>query len=205
MLSSLESQAFLVFGLIVGGLVVILLLFLFLGWKREIVHGSRCPYTQEVMQFGVDIAKSLQAHINAYIQNFASEDNPEIDFTKAALSPFVGRIFPTCVMKGSRVVLDWTFLQKRFSGKFVSWGSLSEEEKGIIRVLHSSLDGFQTEQSSSRVRPESVEREFALLSPGPLYVDRDTKIVMGWKRVPGTSFEILVVQRPLFQSLEETL
>lgn len=201
----LESQAFLVFGLIVGGLLAILLLFLFLGWKREVIHGNRCPYTNGVMQFGVDIARSLQTHINAFVHEFPEEDNPEIDFSKAALSPMTGRIFPDCVVNGKKIVLDWSFLQKRCPGSFLSWGAFSEEEKGVLRLLHPSLEGFQTEQSSSMPRPERVEREYALLSPGPLYVERNTKIVVGWKRVPGTSFEVLIVQRPLFQSIEETL
>lgn len=200
-----ETQAFLVFGLIVGGLLAILLLFLFLGWKREVLHGTRCPYTNAVMQFGIDIAKSLQVHINAFVHEFSEEDNPEIDFSKAALSPLTGRIFSDCVAHGNKIELDWSFLQKRFPGSFLSWGALSEEEKGIFRLLHPSLEGFQTEQSSSMPKPERVEREYALLSPGPLYVDRATKIVVGWKRVPGTSFEVLIVQRPVFQSIEETL
>jgi hypothetical protein len=205
MSGDLEVQAFLVFSLILGGLIAILLLFLFLGWKREVIRGNRSPYANAVMQFGSDIAKSLQKHINACLDEYPEVDNPQIDFSKAALCPVTGRIFTNCVVRGKTISLDWTFIQKRFQGTFLSWGILSEEEKGVIRVLHSSLEGFQMENSSALARPERVEKEFALLSPGPLYIDRKTNILMGWKLVPGTSFEILIVQRPLFQSLDDTL
>lgn len=211
MSGDLVNQAFIVFGSIVGILIGVLLLFLFLGWKRQVVHGNRSPYTQAIMQFGVDIARSLQKQVNSFLEEFPEEDNPQIDFTKAALCPVTGRIFTKCVTRGVKIDLDWSFLHKRFPGtkempsSFVSWGALSEEERGELRVIHPSLEGFQIEQSSPYPRPERIDREFALLSPGPLYVEKATHILVGWKRVPGTSFEVLIVQRPLFQSLDETL
>lgn len=201
----LETQAYLIFALVVGGLIAILILFLFLGWKREVVHGNRSPYSNSIMQFGMDIARSLQKQVNEFLDEFPEEDNPQIDFTKAALCPVTGRIFTNCVVRSGKIVLDWTFLEKRLKGNFISWGALPETEQVEIRLLHPTMEGFQTEQSSTLAKPERVEREYALLAPGPLYVDRNTKIVMGWKRVPGTTFEVLIVQRPLFQSLEETL
>jgi hypothetical protein len=104
-----------------------------------------------------------------------------------------------------QVILSWKFLNQRCTRTFVSWGALSEEEKGILKLLHGSLEEYQTEKSSMNLRPEDVEEEFFSISPGPLYVDRKEKVVMGWKKVPGTYFEVLVVQQPRFQSLEETL
>ena len=32
--------------------------------------------------------------------------------------------------------------------------------------------------------------------PGPLYVDIETKVLLGWKVVPGTDLEVLIVQKP---------
>lgn len=187
-------------------ILFVLFLLLQLNWKREFRRGDLSLYSKQPMRLGLDVARSLAAHVNAFLVEQPSQsDNPPIDFDRAAYCPITGRIFPLSVTSGEQVVLSWDFIPKRIKGTFVSWGSLSEEERGVARLLHESLDGFQTEHSSLRPRPQDVEEEFALLSPGPLYIDRQTKIVVGWKTVPGTYFEVLVVQRPRFQSMEETL
>lgn len=154
----------------------------------------------------MDVAKSIQSYVNAFIaEEPYPNDNPQIDFSEAAICNETGRIFSNCVAQNARISLDWSFLQKRCQGTYVSWGSLSEHEQAVIKLLHGALDGFQTAASSTKLRPESVEREYALLAPGPLYVDRKTKIVIGWKKVPGTYFEVLIVQRPLYESIDDTL
>ena len=66
----------------------------------------------------------------------------------------------------------------------------------VIRRQHGSLDGFQTDHSSSQSIPRLVEPEFAYLKPSPLLVDFNTATLMGWKQVPGTDFEVLIVQKP---------
>lgn len=202
---SIEAQGILTLLIILSALLGTLALFLLLGFRKTVLHGNTSPYSGAVMQFGQDLAQSLQRHINEFLREFSSLENPEIDFTQAAICPITGRVFSNCVVKGKKISLDWTFLKKRFPGQYVSWGALPEDEKGMLRILHVSLDGFQTEQSSCNVRPEKIEREFALLSPGPLYIDRLTKVAMGWQRVPGTSFEVLIVQKPLYHSFDETL
>lgn len=197
-----------VFVLFFSFFAILFILFLLLrfSWKREIQRGDLCPYTKQPMRLGMDVARSLAAHVNAFLIEQPTEgDNRAIEFDRAAYCPETGRIFPDCVTVSEQVVLSWDFIAKRSKGTFVSWGSLSEEERGVARLLHESLDGFQTEASSLRPRPQDVEEDFALLSPGPLYIDRQTRIVVGWKKVPGTYFEVLVVQRPRFQSMEETL
>jgi hypothetical protein len=194
--------------LIIGSFVSILGLFVFLlwfGWKKEKVRGSTCPYCKEPLCLGIDAARSMTAMADVFMEDQPQPENPKIDFTTAAYCPTSGRIFPNCVGANEQVVLSWDFLSKRYHGNYISWGSLSEEERGILLLLHGSLEGYQTEKSSKRVRPEDVEEELYSLSPGPLYVDRKERVVIGWKKVPGTHFEVLVVQRPRFQSLEETL
>lgn len=183
----------------------ILFLLLWVGWKKEGRRGDTCPYTHEPMRLGCDVAASLAAYVNAFLQEQQKPDNPDIDFGYAAYCPKTGRIFPHCVQAGEQVSLSWDFLKQRYKGAFVSWGSLSEEERGILKLLHEYIEEFQIEKSSPEFRPEKIEEEYALLSPGPLYVDKATKVLMGWKKVPGTYFEVLVVQKPKFQSIEETL
>lgn len=202
---NVESEAALVLFVTLVGVALILLLFLFLGFRREVVKGKRCPYCGAILQFGSDVANSIQQHVNAYVHAFSEEDNPEIDFSKAAICPTSGYIFQECVVRNNRVTLDWSFLSKRLKGSFISWGALPEEEKGIFRLLHLSMEGYQTEKSSPTIQPDRVEEEYARLIPGPLYVDRNTKILMGWVRVPGTNFQVLIIRRPQFQSVEETL
>ena len=157
------------------------------------------------MRLGIDVARSMTCMVDVFMQDQPQPENPKIDFAAAAYCPATGRIFPNCVGPNEQVTLTWDFLSHRHKGTYVSWGSLSEEEQGILKLLHGSLEGYQTEKSSKRFRPEDVEEEFCSLAPGPLYVDRKEKVVIGWKKVPGTHFEVLVVQRPRFQSLEETL
>lgn len=182
--------------------VVFFLLFL---RKREGRRGDTCPYDGGPMSFGMDIARSLAATVNAFLQEQSQPENPCIDFTHASYCPRSGRIFPNTVIRGDRIRLSRDFLQKRWPGMYVSWGSLSEDERGVLRLLHDSLEDFQTAASSSNPLPERVEQEYIQASPGPCYVDRQKKHIIGWKKVPGTYFEVLVVQRPRFQSLEETL
>lgn len=193
-----------VFGSLVFVLLILFLLF-WIGWKKEGVRGNVCPYCRRPMRLGIDVAKSMAMMVNAFLDEQPQPENPNIDFATAAYCPVSGRIFPDCVSDMEQVTLSWRFLTQRRSGTFVSWGALSEEERGILKLLHGSLEGFQTEKSSMNLRPEDIEEEFISTAPGPLYVDRKEKVVMGWKKVPGTYFEVLVVQQPRFQSLEETL
>jgi hypothetical protein len=208
MSAPIEQQGVEAIGVIIASLVAILGLLSFLlwfGWKKEKVRGSVCPYCRETMSLGIDVARSISCMVDAFMQEQPQPDNPKIDFMTAAYCPTSGRIFPNCVGPHEQILLSWDFLNKRYKGTYVSWGSLSEEERGVLKLLHGSLEGYQTETSSKRLRPEDVEEEFTSLAPGPLYVDRKERVVIGWKKVPGTHFEVLIVQRPRFQSLEETL
>jgi hypothetical protein len=92
--------------------------------------------------------------------------------------------------------VDWNFLQKRYPGKYVSWGSLTEDQKKEVREQHVSLEGFQTEFSCPEPMPRAIEPKYAFIKPGPLYVDIDHKVLLGWKEVPGTEMEVLIVQKP---------
>lgn len=118
------------------------------------------------------------------------------DFRKASFCRETGRIFQNTINWMDIIHVDWNYLQSRFPGQFVSWGSLSRDQQAEIREAHESLEGFQIRFSSKRPAPINVEAEFALMKPGPLYVDISTKVLLGWKEVPGTELEVLIVQRP---------
>jgi hypothetical protein len=115
---------------------------------------------------------------------------------KASICRETGRVFPNSVTWYDKIDLDWTFLQKRYPGVYVSWGSLTDEQQEVIRNSHHSLEGFQIEFSSPYPSPKQIEAKYALARPGPLYVDIHTKVLLGWKSVPDTDLEVLIVQKP---------
>lgn len=178
---------------------------LWVGWWVSIKKGSVCPYTKKPMKLGVDVAASVGRYVEDFMLSFPQPENKPFDFRYAAISEETGRIFPDCVKKAEIVRLDWTFIQKRYPGKYVSWGSLSDYEKANISLCHESMAGFQTEQSCPNPVPQDTLVPYTLTKPGPLYVDRQTKILLGWKEVHGTEFEVLIVQKPIYDSIDETL
>ena len=203
--TSVESQSLYMLAFFLLFIFFLLALLVLFNWKREGIRGNVCPYCRKPMRLGIDVAFSMRSYVNAFLEEQPQLDNPQIDFSKAAYCSETGRIFTECVSTLERISLSWDFIQRKCSGKYISWGALSEDEKSIYKILHGSIEGFQTEESSHLLRPECVEPLFSTISPGPLYIDRETKILVGWKKVPGTYFEVLVVQHPQFQTLEETL
>jgi hypothetical protein len=179
--------------------------FLWYGWFVSKKRGSRSPYSKQVMSLGVDKAASVVRLVEGFLLNHSQPENAPFDFTKAAICEQTGRIFPNAVKRGELIQLDWSFLQKRYPGSYVSWGSLTETEQAVIRMCHESMRGFQTQSSCPRPLPKEIDSYHALLKPGPLYVDKSTKILLGWQEVPGTPFEVLIVQKPIYQSIDETL
>lgn len=123
-------------------------------------------------------------------------DNRIFDVKKAAICRETGRIFPECITWYDTIKVDWTFIQKRYPGTYVSWGCLTEAQQEAIRDVHETLDGFQTRFSSQTPSPRLVEAKYAFEKPGPLYVDVTTGVLVGWQCVPDTELEVLIVQKP---------
>jgi hypothetical protein len=178
---------------------------LWYGWFVSTKRGSVSPYSKQPMKLGVDVAPSISRLVEEFLLSHSQPENPPFDFKWAAICEQTGRIFPDAVGRGERVRLDWDFLQKRFPGSFVSWGSLSEMEQAQIRLVHESMQGFQTQTSCPQSMPKEISSYYALAKPGPLYVDRATKILLGWKEVLHTDYEVLIVQRPIYDSIDQTL
>lgn len=157
---------------------------------------SLSPYSKLPLRRALDISFDNKERVLRFLFNMHQYDNPMFDFEKAAFCRETGRIFPNAVTWYGTIYMDWTFLKKRYPGTYVSWGSLSDYQKEIIQDAHFTLEGFQTEYSSKESAPSKVEAFYAMTMPGPLYVDLDTKILLGWKAVPLTDLEVLVVQKP---------
>lgn len=154
------------------------------------------PYTKKPLRLGSLIPYDTAEKVLRYLFFMRQYDNRMFDVRKAAFCRETGRLFPNAVSYFDTISVDWTFLEKRYPGSYVSWGSLSDEQKEIIRRSHHSLDGYQTEFSSRNSAPRLVEAEFAYAIPGPLYVDLEKRVLLGWKCVPDTDLEVLVVQKP---------
>ena len=155
------------------------------------------PYSGKPMRRGSDVPLSSVEVIMRYLYYAEhSYANRVFAMRRSMVCRETGRIFPNCVspLLGSRV--DWTFLVQQHAGNWVSWGSLTQLQQDEVRGHHDAIEGYQTAFSSTFPSPRAVEEEYAMAKPGPLYIDLDTYTLMGWKCVPDSEFEVLVVQKP---------
>ncbi len=169
--------------------------FLFAWWvtRRE---ASLSIYSGMPLRRATDLSYSSMEKVLRFVYDMHQYDNRIFQMKKAAVCRETGRIFLDCITWYDVIKVNWSFLQKRYPGHYVSWGSLTEEQKQAIRNMHDSLEGFQTQFSSTNPSPRMIESEFAFEKPGPLYVDIQTGVLLGWKCVPGTELEVLIVQKP---------
>jgi hypothetical protein len=170
--------------------------FLFSIWASR-RQSCPSPYSGMPMRRASELSYEMVGKVLRYLYNYHQYDNRIFELAKAAVCRETGRIFPDAITWYDTIRVDWSFLKKRHPGNYVSWGSLTREQQEEIRSLHGSLEGFQTEYSSPTPNPKNVEPEYAFTTPGPLYVDFDAKILLGWKRVPESDLEVLIVQRPM--------
>ncbi len=184
------------FVLFLIGVLALLVGYFFLSyWKSERKRGES-PYTGMPLRFASELTYLAKDKVRAYLKSYGEFDNRPFDFSSAALCRDTGRLFPECVTWTGAIKLDWSFIQKRCKGNFVSWGSLTPERRKEILAAHDPLFGFQTDFSSPNPSPRMVDEKFALAKPGPLYVDPESMVILGWKAVPETELEVLIVQKP---------
>jgi len=175
--------------------LLILISFFVATWVRRNAV-SVCPYTGLPLRRGSELPYEGARKILQFVYDRQEYDNRIFDIKRAAICRETGRVFPNCVTWLDRIDVDWTFLKKRYPGNYVSWGSLTLEQQSAIRKLHDSLESFQTEISCPDPSPREATPKYALTKPGPLYVDIDTKTLLGWQLVPDSDFEVLIVQKP---------
>lgn len=175
--------------------VAMLAIFILTYWFKG-KSASISPYSGMPLRRADDLSYDSKVKVLRFLYNLSEYDNRIFEFRTSSFCRETGRIFPKSVTFFDTIHVDWTFLQKRYPGNWVSWGSLSELQQEHIREAHHSLAGFQTHWSSPTPSPRAIEKEYAMEKPGPLYVDLDTKILLGWKEVPDSSLEILIVQKP---------
>lgn len=165
-------------------------------WMNQWRDYTLSPYGSLPMRRATNLSYASIGKIYLFLNSFHMYDNRMFNIHKAAVCPDTGRIFSDVIDPLNRIRVDWTFLQKRHPGNWISWGSLSRIQQEEISKAHFSLEGFQDVRSSPDPRPSHIKPEYALAVPGPLYVDLETRTLLGWKVIPGTDLEVLVVQHP---------
>lgn len=169
-------------------------------WRLSNRPNSLSPYSGMPLRSATNLSYYSGEKVVSYMHSYHQFDNRVFNLRKAAFCRETGRLFPDCMTWYGSIKVDWSFLQKRYPGTYVSWGSLTHKQQEAVRSSHGSLDGFQTAFSSSNPSPRLVEPEYAFAKPGPLYVDLEARVLLGWKIVPGTEIEVLIVQKPTKQS-----
>lgn len=184
-------EVFIVFALLIG----LIGYFSYSIWKGRL-ETCPSPYSGLPLRKAKGLTFSSKNKVLTFLYKMHDYDNRMFDLDKAAFCRETGRIFPDAVNWFDSIRVDWSFLQRRYPGNYVSWGSLNADTQQEIRAAHVSLNGYQTEESSSEPSPRMIEPEIALKKPGPLYVDPESKILLGWKMVPETDLEVMIVQKP---------
>lgn len=184
------------------GLTVLFLFFLmfagfwFWSWLNR-KEASLSPYTGLPLRRATSLSYFSLERIFRFLHEHQQYENRLIDIKSAAFCRDTGRLFPDCITWYDAIRVDWSFIQRRFPGDYVSWGSLTKEQKESIKRAHGPLDGFQTYFSSEIPSPRLVESKYAMAKPGPLYVEINSGTLVGWMAVPDTELEVLIVQKPL--------
>ncbi len=196
-LAKMTSTDVTLFSLII--LIIFLLLFAFFLFGRWIIRkeASLSPYSQLPLRRATDLSYASMEKVLRYMYQFQQYDNRIFEFKRSAVCRETGRLFVNCITWYDAIKVDWNFLQNRYPGNYVSWGSLSQEQKEALKRVHLPLDKFQTDFSSPLASPRLIEAPYAFEKPGPLYVDVDKGILLGWQCVPDTEIEVLIVQKPL--------
>lgn len=184
----------LAFGILFTFLLLIVA-FWFVWWFTERSQGLS-PYTGLTLRPANQLSYYAKERVLRFLHDFHQYDNRTFSLSRAAFCRETGRIFPNCITWFDTIRLDWSFLQKRYPGSYVSWGSLNQSQQEMIRRAHHTLEGFQTAISCPDPAPRAIDPAYIYTKPGPLYVDIDTKVLVGWKIVPETSLEVLIVQQP---------
>lgn len=181
------------------GILIFMGILMWVGYKLTTskVKFPLSPYTQTPLRRLDSLHFITLAKVMQYLVTMEDFDNRVFKIKRASYCRETGRIFPDSVNWIGKIHVDWTFLQQRMPGTWVSWGSLPHDRRQELMDKHGSLQGFQTEFSSEHPRPQDFEPEYNEIKPGPLYVNLENDWVMGWKVIPDTELETLVVKKPI--------
>ena len=190
-----ELQVMYIGFMILGGVLALFAVFI-VSVRLNKHRAGKSPYTGKPLRRAIDLPFESKRQILRFLYEHQDYDNRVIALSQAVICRETGRVFQNCITWLDTVKLDWSFIQRRYPGHYVSWGSLNQVQQAIVQDAHHAIKGFQTERSCPKSSPKAVTPEFVFLKPGPLYVDLQTKVLIGWQQVPNTEFEVLIVQHP---------
>ena len=191
-----DTQVFL-FSILVLGVFFLFFFIAYASWKLQQEENGPSPYSGMPLMSGTRLPIVGRIRVELFLKSFHQYENRSFDMSRAAICRETGRIFPQSRIWPWKYEVDWDFLQKRFPGHYVSWGSLSHDQQRTIREAHDGrIVGFETDFSCFNPLPKDIDKVYALHDLGPLYVDIDTKVLIGWQKVPETELEVLIVQKP---------
>lgn len=195
------------FGILVLAVFFALFTYAILTYRRQRKGGCVSPYTGKPMWAGEFVPLGTVEKVMRYLYyDNHSYDNRVFPMRRAVICRETGRIFQDAYNWWGRPSVTWSFLQKRRKGTWVSWGSLMPELQSEIKEAHGGkIEGFQTERSSPTPSPRGIEEAYIHTKPGPLYVDVQTKVLMGWKCVPETNLEVLIIQKPKQKEIKDRI
>jgi hypothetical protein len=170
--------------------------FFYIGWHFFNRPGTKSPYADIFLNDAATLTYDAVRHVHAFMTMLPQPENAFFDITKAAVCKTTGRLFPDSIGKRGVVTLKKSLIQQRYPGRYMLWETLTEQQKSLVIAAHDTMEGFQLQGSATSSRPYEIRRCYRRLKPGPLYVDRKTNILVGWKNVPETDLEVLVVQKP---------
>lgn len=193
-----STAALVLFCLAILGVFFLLVFAFWLTYRYNQRQSCLSPYSGMPLRRGADLSYFSVERVLRYLYELQDSSNLMFDLRYSAVCRETGRIFPDSITWMDTISVDWNFLQKRRPGQYVSWGSLTADQQAYIKQIHGSLEGFQTDFSSPDPLPRAIEPQYALAKPGPLYVDIDNYVLLGWKIVPDTDLEVLIIQWPAF-------
>ena len=145
MLLVINYQDLLYFGLALFLVLIGLLTSFIFGWWLSRRNSTPSPYTNHPLRYGSDLNYRTVEKVLRFLYDMRDYHNRMFVLNRAAICRDTGRIFPEAITWCGSIKVDGDFLQKKFLGKFVSWGSLTLDQQEIVIIRHKKLDGFKVD------------------------------------------------------------
>lgn len=150
---------------------LLILIILYAGWKWTNGRWGKSPFTGANLKLGSELTFDAANKVSRYMLDHSSDQNPGFDITRAAICPDTGRIFPNAIGELEIPKVSKNYLVHLAKGEWTPVSSLSD--KGKERLINHVED-------------------FSSYAQDSLYIDLNTATLIGWKRVPGTSLQLLI-------------
>lgn len=185
----------LVIGLCTGALL--LFSFWYVGW-RLLWQGrkTKSPFSHyEYLMPAEQLHFTAMQYVHQFLQNHPYSQM-KVDLTSTLVCRKTGRIF-SCDTKCRRTMKSAEcYLMQHYSGVLVPWSTLNQEQKQNFVARHSCLKHFQLHPSGANTAFSYSDWTSADMKPGPLFVDLEAGVAVGWQCIPHTNLEIIIVQPP---------